>query len=82
MKILVDENLPRKFLDDPEGHECCTVVECGWSCKKNGQYQQDLVKTGQISILINRASSDRIHDLPRAVIRVGWQRRSTGLNLS
>lgn len=37
MKILIDENLPRKLTAYLEGHECRTVVECGWSGKKNGE---------------------------------------------
>lgn len=37
MKILIDENLPRKLAAHLEGHECRTVVECGWSGKKNGE---------------------------------------------
>ena len=36
MKILIDENLPRKLAAHLEGHECRTVVQCGWSGKKNG----------------------------------------------
>jgi hypothetical protein len=35
MKILIDENLPRKLAAHLEGHECRTVVEGGWSGKKN-----------------------------------------------
>ncbi|MCL6546444.1 MAG: DUF5615 family PIN-like protein [Bryobacteraceae bacterium] len=37
MTILIDENLPRKLADHLQGHECRTVVECGWSGKKNGE---------------------------------------------
>jgi predicted nuclease of predicted toxin-antitoxin system len=37
MKVLIDENLPRKFAAYLEGHGCHTVVECGWSGKKNGE---------------------------------------------
>lgn len=37
MKILIDENLPRKLTAHLQGHECRTVVECGWSGKKNGE---------------------------------------------
>jgi len=37
MKILIDENLPRKLAGHLEGHECRTVVACGWSGKKNGE---------------------------------------------
>lgn len=37
MKILIDENLPRKLAAHLQGHECRTVAECGWSGKKNGE---------------------------------------------
>ena len=37
MKILLDENLPRKLAARLDGHECRTVVACGWSGKKNGE---------------------------------------------
>lgn len=37
MRILLDENLPRKLAGHMIGHTCRTVVECGWSGKKNGE---------------------------------------------
>lgn len=37
MRILLDENLPRKLAWRLVGHECRTDVECGWSGKKNGE---------------------------------------------
>lgn len=37
MKILIDENLPCKLATYLSGHECRTVVQCGWSGKKNGE---------------------------------------------
>ena len=37
MRILLDENLPRKLAGYLIGHTCRTVVECGWSGKKNGE---------------------------------------------
>lgn len=37
MRILLDENLPRKLAGYLTGHKCSTVVECGWSGKKNGE---------------------------------------------
>jgi hypothetical protein len=37
MRILLDENLPRKLAGHLIGHTCRTVVECGWSGKKNGE---------------------------------------------
>ena len=37
MKILLDENLPRKLAGHLKGHECRTAAECGWAGKKNGK---------------------------------------------
>ncbi len=37
MRILLDENLPRKLAGHLMGHTCRTVVECGWSGRKNGE---------------------------------------------
>ncbi len=37
MKILIDESLPKNIVGHLQGHECRTVVECGWSGKKNGE---------------------------------------------
>lgn len=37
MKVLIDENLPRKLTDHLKEHQCRTVAECGWAGKKNGE---------------------------------------------
>lgn len=37
MKVLIDENLPRKLADHLKGHECRTVTGCGWAGSKNGE---------------------------------------------
>src|ERR1035437_5671241 len=37
MKVLIDENLPRKLAGHLKGHECRTVAECAWAGKKNGE---------------------------------------------
>jgi hypothetical protein len=37
MRVLLDENLPRKLTGYIVGHDCSTVVLCGWSGKKNGE---------------------------------------------
>jgi predicted nuclease of predicted toxin-antitoxin system len=37
MKILIDENLPRKLAAHLVGHDCLTVVQSGLSGKKNGE---------------------------------------------
>jgi hypothetical protein len=37
MRVLLDENLPRKLVRYLVEHDCRTVVECGWSGRKNGE---------------------------------------------
>lgn len=37
MKVLLDENLPRRLASYLTGHECRTVSGCGWAGKKNGE---------------------------------------------
>lgn len=37
MRVLLDENLPRRLASLLTGHDCQTVTECGWSGKKNGE---------------------------------------------
>jgi hypothetical protein len=37
MRVLIDENLPRKLAHYVTGHKCRTVVECGWAGRKNGE---------------------------------------------
>jgi predicted nuclease of predicted toxin-antitoxin system len=38
MKLLIDENLPKRLkLDFPE-HEIFTVSDMGWNSKKNGEF--------------------------------------------
>ena len=37
MRVLIDENLPRKIAHHVTGHKCRTVLECGWAGRKNGE---------------------------------------------
>ncbi len=37
MKILLDENLPRKLAGHLRGYDCRSVAACGWSGTKNGE---------------------------------------------
>ena len=37
MRILLDENLPRKLAAHLAGHQCRSVAESGWSGKRNGE---------------------------------------------
>lgn len=46
MKLLLDENLPKKLkLDFPE-HEIYTVSDKGWNSKKNGELLKLMVNEG------------------------------------
>jgi len=37
MRLLLDENLPRRLAKHLPGHECRTVTECGRAGKRNGE---------------------------------------------
>ena len=43
MRLLLDECVPRTFKRDLAGHQASTVVEMGWSSKRNGELL-DLVR--------------------------------------
>ena len=43
MKLLLDENLPKRLKLDFSEHEIYTVYDKGWSGKKNGELMQLLV---------------------------------------
>ena len=38
MKLLLDENLPKRLKADFPEHEIYTVRDKGWNGKKNGEY--------------------------------------------
>ena len=37
MRVLIDENLPRKLAGYLQDYDCRTVTECGWAGRKNGE---------------------------------------------
>ena len=43
MKLLLDENLPKRLKLDFSEHEIYTVYDKGWSGKKNGELMQLLI---------------------------------------
>ncbi|MEH2401233.1 DUF5615 family PIN-like protein [Nostoc sp.] len=51
MRILLDECVPRPLKRELKDYEVCTVVEMGWSGKKNGELLQ-LMKQQSFSILL------------------------------
>ncbi|WP_205501445.1 DUF5615 family PIN-like protein [Rufibacter psychrotolerans] len=46
MKLLLDENLPKRLKLDFEEHEIYTVRDKGWNGKKNGELMQLLLAEG------------------------------------
>lgn len=43
MKLLLDENLPKRLKQDLAAHEVYTVRDKGWNGKKNGELMKLLV---------------------------------------
>lgn len=46
MRILIDENLPKKLKLDFKEHEIFTVRDKGWNSKKNGELLSLMVENG------------------------------------
>lgn len=46
MKLLLDENLPKRLKFDFTEHEIYTVSEKGWNSKKNGELIKLMLKEG------------------------------------
>ncbi len=46
MKLLLDENIPRKLKRDLNEHEVYHVIDKGWQGKKNGQLLALMLKDG------------------------------------
>ncbi|MEX0811127.1 MAG: DUF5615 family PIN-like protein [Chitinophagales bacterium] len=46
MKILIDENLPKRLKTDFHDHEIYTVSDKKWNGKKNGELLQLMIKEG------------------------------------
>ena len=44
MKLLLDENLPKRLKTDFQNHEVYTVLDLGWNGVKNGQLVQLMIK--------------------------------------
>ena len=51
MKLLLDENLPKRLKTDFPDHEIYTVREKGWNGIKNGQLLQVMVEYGFHALL-------------------------------
>lgn len=46
MKLLLDENLPKKLKKDLSIHEVYTVHDMGWNSKKNGELLKLMLNKG------------------------------------
>lgn len=44
MKLLLDENLPKKSKNELSGHQVLTVSEMGWNGKENGELLDLLIQ--------------------------------------
>lgn len=51
MKLLLDENLPKKLKLDFNGHETYTVRDMGWNGIKNGELLKLLINEGFDALL-------------------------------
>lgn len=51
MRLLLDENLPKRLKNDFLGHEIFTVRDKGWNGIKNGQLLQLMVENGFEALL-------------------------------
>ena len=51
MKILIDENLPKKLKSDIDNHFSYTVRDMGWQSKSNGELV-DLMIKNDFSLLL------------------------------
>ncbi len=51
MKLLLDENLPKRLKTDFAGHEIYTVRDKGWNGIKNGQLLQLITENGFHALL-------------------------------
>lgn len=51
MRLLLDENLPKRLKTDFQNHEIYTVQEKGWNGLENGQLLQEMLKNGFHALL-------------------------------
>jgi predicted nuclease of predicted toxin-antitoxin system len=51
MKLLIDENLPKRIKLDFPNHEIFTVWEMGWNSKKNGELLNMMLNEGFDALL-------------------------------
>lgn len=55
MKILIDENLPKRLRQALVGHEAYTVPQMGWATKKNGELLK--LMSGQFDVFLTMDSN-------------------------
>lgn len=55
MRVLLDECVPRKLLEELAGHDASTVAEAGWSGIKNGQLLQLAASKFDVLLTVDRS---------------------------
>ncbi|MBV9555219.1 MAG: DUF5615 family PIN-like protein [Alphaproteobacteria bacterium] len=69
MRILLDEQLPRRLARHLSGHLARTVQQCGWSGRRNGD-------------LLRRAAADSFDIFLTADQNLSYQQNFSGLSLA
>ncbi|MBV8776853.1 MAG: DUF5615 family PIN-like protein [Alphaproteobacteria bacterium] len=69
MRILLDEQLPRRLARHLSGHLARTVQQCGWSGRRNGD-------------LLRRAAADGFDIFLTADHNLSYQQNFSGLSLA
>lgn len=73
MRVLLDENLPRRLAGELIGHEAKTVPEMGWASLKNGALLAAAAKAGFGALLTmdrNIPGQQKLDALPFGVVIV------------
>ncbi len=79
MKLLLDENLPKRLKLDFDAHTVFTVRDMGWNGKKNGELLQLMVENGFDALLtfdknLQHQQNFKTYSLPVIVL---WAEKNT-----
>jgi predicted nuclease of predicted toxin-antitoxin system len=70
MKLLLDENLPKKLITDFSNYEVLTVRDMGWNGIKNGPLLQLMIENGFHALLTFDKNLQHQQNLKRYTIAV------------
>jgi len=70
LKLLFDENFPRKALTDLPGHSITTVQALGWTGKKNGELLELMLAHGFDGLITLDQNLPKQQNLSRFAIKV------------